>query len=109
MTRAVSNHPGEAAVTDGQYLLSPQQVHFFETFGFLKIPGLFSTPTSTRSLAALKTFLATRTSPSGKRRKPCTETRRRVIIPGFIEQSPRLAPLQHDPRISRRCPEPRRP
>ncbi|MDZ7783049.1 MAG: phytanoyl-CoA dioxygenase family protein [Halioglobus sp.] len=24
---------------------------------------------------------------------------RRMIIPGFIEQSPRLAPLQHDPRV----------
>ena len=34
MSQALTDQPGEPAVVDSQYLLSPQQIHFFETFLF---------------------------------------------------------------------------
>lgn len=98
MSQAMTSQPGTTALVPDQYLLTPQQIHFFETFGFLKIPGLFADDIDNIILGFEELF--------GNKEQPVWETQealhgdeRRVIIPGFIEQSPRLAPLQHDPRV----------
>lgn len=94
--------PSPADAPSGQtssYCLSPAQIHFFDTFGYLKIPGLFKQDIASITAGFEELF--------GNEEQPVWETHeslhgdeRRVIIPGFIEQSPRLAPLQHDPRVT---------
>tara|TARA_B110000503_G_scaffold43274_1_gene70781 strand:- start:21187 stop:21960 length:774 start_codon:yes stop_codon:yes gene_type:complete len=98
MSQAMTSQPGDPTLVAHQYLLTPQQIHFFETFGFLKISGLFADDIDNIILGFEELF--------GDKDQPVWETQealhgdeRRVIIPGFIEQSPRLAPLQHDPRV----------
>ena len=97
--------------------LSPQQVTFFETFGFLKIAGLFRDDIEEISAAFDAVFEAT---PVGAEFGDLGESeftenfaehdridtyqhlnfgRQRAIIPGFIERSDRLAALRDDPRI----------
>ena len=80
------------------YALSAAQIHYFDTCGYLKNPGLLKDDFETINQGFEYLF--------GNQEQPVWETRealhgdeRRVIIPGFIEQSPLLAPLQHDPRI----------
>jgi hypothetical protein len=68
ISQTLTSQPGSSALLANQYLLMPQQIQFFETFGFLKLPRLFANDIDN-------------------------------IIQGFIEQSPRLAPLQHDPSV----------
>jgi hypothetical protein len=98
MTRMVTNPAGESAVVDSQHLLSPQQVHFFETFGFLKIPGLFSSDID-EIIGGFEDLFGDQNQPVWETQEALHGDARRVIIPDFIEQSPRLDPLQHDPRI----------
>ena len=98
MTRTVPNPAGESVIVDSQHLLSPQQVHFFETFGFLKIPGLFSSDID-EIIGGFEDLFGDQNQPVWETQEALHGDARRVIIPGFIEQSPRLAPLQHDPRI----------
>lgn len=83
---------------DSKYLLSPQQIHFFETFGFLKLPGLFADDIDDITRGFEELF--------GNEEQPVWETQealhgdqRRLIIPGFIEQSEKLLPLKDDPRV----------
>jgi Phytanoyl-CoA dioxygenase (PhyH) len=87
-----------SAPVASQYLLSPQQIHFFETFGFLKIPGLFA-PDIDDIIGGFEDLFGNRDQPVWETKEALHGDERRVIIPGFIEQSPRLAPLQHDPRV----------
>ena len=96
MSQALTTSAGEAAAVDSRYLLSPQQIHFFETFGFLKIPGLFAEDVD-EIIDAFEDLFD---------KQPVWETKaalhgdeKRLIIPGFIEQSPRLSRLQYDPRV----------
>lgn len=96
MTQAMTSQPGETAQVASQYLLTPQQIHFFETFGFLKLPGLFAHDID-NIIAGFEELFASK--PVWETKEALHGDERRVIIPGFIEQSPRLAPLQHDPRI----------
>lgn len=93
MSQALS--PTTAAVDD-RYLLSPQQIHFFETFGFLKIPGLFADDIE-EIVAAFEDLFDKQ--PVWETKEPLHGDEKRLIIPGFIEQSPRLSQLQHDPRV----------
>jgi ectoine hydroxylase-related dioxygenase (phytanoyl-CoA dioxygenase family) len=98
MSQALTTHPGETAVVDSQYLLSPQQIHFFETFGFLKIPGLFADDIDD-IIGGFEDLFGDEDQPVWETKEALHGDERRVIIPGFIEQSPRLAPLQNDPRV----------
>jgi hypothetical protein len=98
MSQAMSSQPGTTATVASQHLLSPQQVHFFETFGFLKIPGLFA-PDMHEIIGGFEDIFGAEDQPVWETKVALHGDERRVIIPGFIEQSPRLAPLQHDPRI----------
>ena len=88
----------DMAVDDGQYLLSPEQIHFFDTFGFLKIPGLFANDID-EIIGGFEDLFGNEEQPVWETKEALHGDERRVIIPGFIEQAPRLAPLQHDPRV----------
>jgi len=98
MSQAMSSQPGDTAMVASQYLLSPQQIHFFETFGFLKIPGLFAHDIAD-IIGGFEDLFGNDDQPVWETKEALHGDARRVIIPGFIEQSPRLAPLQHDPRV----------
>ena len=98
MSQAVTTDPGVTTTAASQYTLSPQQIHFFETFGFLKIPGLFANDID-EIVAGFEDLFGNKDQPVWETKEALHGDARRVIIPGFIEQSPRLAPLQHDPRV----------
>jgi hypothetical protein len=88
----------DTAIVDSQYLLTPQQIHFFETFGFLKIPGLFADDIN-EIIAGFEDLFGNEDQPVWETAEALHGDEKRLIIPGFIEQSPRLAHLQHDPRV----------
>jgi len=98
MSQAMTSQPGDAAAVASQYLLSPQQIHFFETFGFLKLPGLFADDID-EIIGGFEDLFGNQDQPVWETKEALHGDERRVIIPGFIEQSPRLAPLQYDPRV----------
>jgi Phytanoyl-CoA dioxygenase (PhyH) len=98
MSQAMTSQPGEPALVASQHLLSPQQIHFFETFGFLKLPGLFAADID-NIIGGFEDLFGNEDQPVWETKEALHGDARRVIIPGFIEQSPRLAPLQHDPRV----------
>ena len=98
MSQAATTQSGGTAVVDSQYLLSPQQIYFFETFGFLKIPGLFADDIAD-IIGGFEDLFGDEDQPVWETKEALHGDERRVIIPGFIEQSPRLAPLQNDPRV----------
>jgi Phytanoyl-CoA dioxygenase (PhyH) len=98
MSQALTSQQGDNALVASQYLLTPQQVHFFETFGFLKLPGLFADDIE-NIVGGFEDLFGDKGQAVWETNEPLHGDARRVIIPGFIEQSPRLAPLQHDPRI----------
>jgi len=94
----MTSQPGATAQVASEYLLTPQQIHFFETFGFLKISGLFA-PDIDDIVGGFEDIFGDQNQPVWETKVALHGDARRVIIPGFIEQSPRLAPLQHDPRV----------
>src|SRR5690606_633053 len=81
---------------DSRHILSPQQIHFFETFGFLKVPGLLADDIHEIIDAFEELFDK---QPVWETKEALHGDEKRLIIPGFIEQSPRLSRLQHDPRV----------
>ncbi len=98
MTQAVTPEQADTPVVDSRYLLSPQQIHFFETFGFLKLPGLFADDIDD-IVGGFEDMFTNDEQPVWETKEALHGDEKRIIIPGFIEQSPRLAPLQHDPRV----------
>ena len=95
---ATENNSIEIANVDEKYLLSPQQVNFFNTFGFLKLPGLFADDID-NIVAGFEYLFGNDEQPVWETHEALHGDERRLIIPGFIEQSPKLAPLRHDPRV----------
>lgn len=98
MSQAMTSDQAITTPVDSKYLLSPQQIHFFETFGFLKLPGLFADDID-EIIGGFEDLFGNEDQPVWETKEALHGDERRVIIPGFIEQSPRLAPLQHDPRV----------
>jgi len=98
MSHVMTSQPGATAQVASEYLLTPQQIHFFETFGFLKISGLFA-PDIDDIVGGFEDIFGDQNQPVWETKVALHGDARRVIIPGFIEQSPRLAPLQYDPRV----------
>jgi ectoine hydroxylase-related dioxygenase (phytanoyl-CoA dioxygenase family) len=78
--------------------LSEQQVRFFETFGFLKLPGLFRDEVEEISEAFGEVF-ATEGHPRMVTHVELHGEERRVIIPQFVTKHPRLDALRADPRV----------
>ena len=98
MSQVMTSGSGDSPPADSQHLLSPEQIHFFETFGFLKLPGLFAEDID-EIIGGFEDLFTDQNQPVWETKEALHGDERRVIIPGFIEQSPRLAPLQHDHRV----------
>jgi hypothetical protein len=96
--KAMTSDQNIKAPVERQHLLSPQQIHFFETFGYLKLPGLFAADID-EIIAGFEDLFGNEEQAVWETRETLHGDERRVIIPAFIEQSPRLAPLRHDPRV----------
>ena len=78
--------------------LSPQQISFYEAFGFLKLPGLFRDDIE-RITDAFEAVFADETNPRFEYYAELHAERRRILIPQFIDKAPVLEALRHDPRM----------
>lgn len=79
--------------------LTPQQVTFFETFGFLRFPGLFAADVPELEAGFERVFAA-----EEHLRMETFESlhgdERRIIIPSFITKDDYLRSLLDDPRVT---------
>jgi len=98
MSQSTTQDEGSTTLVDPQFLLTPEQIHYFDTFGYLKISGLFSEDID-QILSGFEGLFGNEDQPVWETKEALHGDEKRVIIPGFIEQSPILAPLQHDPRV----------
>lgn len=98
MSQAITTQAGARTAVDSKYLLSPQQIHYFETFGYLKISNFLAGDIED-VIAGFEELFGDENQPVWETNEALHGKEKRVIIPGFIEQSKRLAPLQHDPRV----------
>jgi Phytanoyl-CoA dioxygenase (PhyH) len=78
--------------------LTPQQVAFFETFGYLKLPGLFADAVDD-IIAGFEEVFAAEGHPRMELYEPLHGEERRLIIPAFITKSERLVRLLDDARV----------
>ncbi len=76
--------------------LSPQERKFFETFGFLRLPGLVADDIDAISDAFDEVFAA---QTAYETFEQVHFEQRRLSIPFFLEYHPRLKELESDPRI----------
>ena len=92
--------------TTTEFALTDQQIRFYESFGFLKIPGLFAHDIE-RIEAAFEAVFAAEDTPfylpsenefHDTDDDAYAETLRQ-IIPGFLDKSPELSWLKDDPRV----------
>jgi hypothetical protein len=86
-----------ATIDGGSYQLTPQQIAYFETFGFLRIPGLFADDMD-RIVAGFEEIFGNEHEPRMDTHEHLHLDQRRVIIPGFIHKSEKLGWLLDDPR-----------
>ncbi|MEZ5180993.1 MAG: phytanoyl-CoA dioxygenase family protein [Acidimicrobiales bacterium] len=80
-------------------VLSPQQVTFFETFGFLRFPGLF-TDIVEDITAGFERVFAAEENLRMETFEDLHGADRRIIIPAFITKDPYLHGLLDDPRVT---------
>jgi hypothetical protein len=78
------------------FVLTPQQISFFETFGFIAFPGLFLD----RIAEIQAEFEATWTEHGGGHNGHVHDGKARSCIVPFIDQREKLASLIDDPRIA---------
>jgi hypothetical protein len=88
--------PEQSTDTLPPALLSPQQVKFFETFGFVRLPGLFRDDLEEISDAFESVFA---TATPIEMRETVHFDQRRQAIPLFLDYHPRLKQLETDPRV----------
>ena len=88
------------------FALTEQQVRFFESFGFLKVPGLFRADVARIERAFDAVFAAEETPfylpPDNEFHHtddPRYAEQLRQIVPGFLDKSPELSWLKDDPRL----------
>jgi len=80
----------------GGFELSPQEIAYFQTFGFLRIPGLFAADIG-RITDGFERIFADQ--PIWETHESLHLDQRRLIIPGFIEKDPELGALLADDRV----------
>jgi hypothetical protein len=80
----------------GSYALSPQAVKFFETFGFVRVPGLLADDIDEITDAFEEVFAQ---QPATEMLETVHFSKPRQAIPYFLENHPRLKELETDPRI----------
>ena len=78
--------------------LSGQQVAFFETFGYLRLPGLFRDDVD-EIIEGFEDVFAAEGHPRMELYEPLHGEERRLIIPQFIDKSARLHALLDDERV----------
>jgi phytanoyl-CoA dioxygenase PhyH len=94
----------DALETTATFRLSPQQVAFFNTFGFIKLPGLFK-PEIARITEGFEEVFAANEPDKVITEDPLQDTdntfenRRRLIMFRIIERSEKLRWLASDPRV----------
>jgi len=105
MSDTIMQSAATGATHAADYCLSPQQVEFFHTFGFIKLPGLFKAEID-RLIDGFDEAFATRTPDKVIKEDPLQETdnpvfkdRKRVVIYHLVEQSDKLRWLAADPRV----------
>ena len=81
------------------FQLSAQRVHYFETFGFLHLPGLFRSDAE-RLSAAFERIFADPALDGVETHNDVHGGRRRLIVTGFTEKDETLRPLPGDPRVT---------
>jgi hypothetical protein len=77
--------------------LSAQQVNYFKTFGFVKVPGLFREDVD-EIVAGFEAVFANEL-PTMETYEPLHGEQRRLIIMGFVDKDARLERLKTDPRV----------
>jgi hypothetical protein len=88
--------PTAATVDDARFRLSDQQIAFFDTFGFIRLRGLFAAEIDQLTSEFERVFEEQATWESHEQ---LHFNDRRLIIPGFIDHSPTLLGLLGDPRV----------
>jgi hypothetical protein len=83
----------------GEIMLRDQQVRFFRTFGFLKLPDLFADDIAAITSAFEQVFADGSVYRVESSDVKVHGFRPRTTIPRFIDQHPTLAALRDDPRI----------
>jgi Phytanoyl-CoA dioxygenase (PhyH) len=78
--------------------LNGQQVAFFETFGYLKVPGLFRSEVP-EIVEGFEAVFAAEGHPRMELYEPLHGEERRLIIPQFVTKNERLAQLIDDARV----------
>jgi hypothetical protein len=84
------------AATTGRRYLSDQQVAYFETFGYLKIPGLFTADVEDLTAGFEAVFAG---NPQWVTNEELHYDQTRTIIPAFITKDRRLHRLLEDERV----------
>jgi hypothetical protein len=79
--------------------LTPPQVAFFETFGYLKLPGLFADDVD-EIIGGFEEVFAAEGHLRMELYEPLHGEERRLIIPQFITKSERLTRLLEDARVT---------
>jgi len=91
-------HTNDGAGTAAAFHLSPEQVRYFETFGFLKLPQLFEPEVDGISDGFEAVFRNT-----GHERMETYHAihgdQRRITIPSFVDKDPRVHRLRDDDRV----------
>jgi hypothetical protein len=100
---ATSTHTGIEDASS--FALTPQQVRFYETFGFLHLPGLFRPEIDTITAAFEEVFAASPDpfvvpeNPYHRARDPQYTSNPRVAVTGIDELHPVFGRLRSDPRV----------
>lgn len=81
---------------DVPHALSAQQLRFFDTFGFLRVPALFTAEIETITEGFEAVFAE---NPTWDTNAELHFDDRRSIIPAFIDKSEQLSWLRDDPRV----------
>jgi hypothetical protein len=100
----MADRTGERVTDTEPFVLTPSQITYFKTFGFLKVPGLFA-PDIDRIREGFEEVFAGEQpqmlDPANPYHRPRDQRYReetRAIIPSFIDKSPKLSWLRDDPR-----------
>jgi hypothetical protein len=88
----------DSSEADELFQLNPQQKAYFDTFGYLKIPGLFKDDIED-IIAGFEEVFANDEHLRMEVFEPIHFEQRRLIVPVFIDKSPKLQRLRHDPRV----------
>jgi hypothetical protein len=100
------NETGDRTTDTASFSLTPAQVTYFKTFGFLRVPGVFTDDIDIIRDGFEEVFAREATqvldpdNPYHRTRDPRYASQTREIVPAFIDKSPKLQWLRDDPRMT---------